>query len=105
LIYLTGVKNYPASLIAVEKQIVFNGLKKRFDIVVYDSLMNPLIIVECKEMNIQLTNQVLQQALSYYSVIQSAFLILTNGNQTIGFIRKENQFITMEEIPFYKKTD
>ena len=34
--YLIQIKKYPASLIAVEKEIKLGELKKRFDIVVYD---------------------------------------------------------------------
>ena len=35
--YLVQVMKYPASLIAVEKEIRLGELKKRFDIVVYDA--------------------------------------------------------------------
>lgn len=104
LIYLTEVKKYPPSLIAVEKQLLVTGIKKRFDIVVYDQHLNPLIITECKEMNIRLTDEVLQQCLSYYSVIQSLFLLITNGKQTVGFERIAREFFPIEHIPTYKKT-
>lgn len=99
--YLTEVKKYPASLIAVEKQLLIGNLKKRFDIVVYDNLMNPHTIVECKEINIPLTETVLQQILSYYSVIQSRYLIVTNGNHTIGFERSNNDFVPLKIVPAY----
>ncbi|HQW94117.1 MAG TPA: type I restriction enzyme HsdR N-terminal domain-containing protein, partial [Ferruginibacter sp.] len=48
--YLTQVKKYPASLIAVEKEIKTGELKNRFDIVVYDGNTKPWMMVECKEM-------------------------------------------------------
>ena len=48
--YLVRVKNYPASLIAVEKELRLGEMKKRFDIVVYDAGSRPWMLVECKEM-------------------------------------------------------
>ena len=51
--YLVQVKRYPASLIAVEKEIYLGDLKKRFDIVVYKE-SKPWMIVECKEMKVPL---------------------------------------------------
>lgn len=52
--YLTQTKKYPASLIAIEKEIKLGELKKRFDLVVYDRNSKPWMIVECKEMNVAL---------------------------------------------------
>lgn len=99
LIYLTEVKKYPLALIAVEKQFIVSEVKKRFDILVFDKLTNPKIIIECKEMNIRINENVLHQALSYYSTIQSSYLIVTNGNHTVGFERKQQEIIPINEIP------
>ena len=63
--YLIFVKKYPASLIAVEKQIRLNDLKKRFDIVVFDQNSQPWMIVECKAMDVPLDKTVLDQVLRY----------------------------------------
>ena len=46
--FLIDVKHYPASLIAIEKQLVINGLKKRCDAVVYSRNAEPLMIIEFK---------------------------------------------------------
>src|SRR5260370_42562691 len=61
--YLIWVKNYPASLIAVEKELLLGDLKKRTDIIIYNRDTKPLLMVECKEMNVPLTEKTLQQAL------------------------------------------
>src|SRR2546422_6389986 len=61
--YLIQIKHYPATLIAVEKEIKLGELKKRFDIVVYDAGSKPWMIIECKEMNVELNKQVLDQVL------------------------------------------
>ena len=101
LLYLTEVLKYPSSLIAVEKQFAISDVKKRFDIVVYNNLMDPIIIVECKEMNTPISKSTFQQVLQYYTVIQSRFIIVTNGNTTVGFERIENNLQEIMKIdPF-----
>jgi hypothetical protein len=83
--YLTIAKKYPASLIAVEKEIAMGDLKKRFDIVVYAKNTQPRMIVECKEMNVELNSKVLDQALRYNSALQVPYLIITNGSYCRAF--------------------
>ena len=82
--YLIQVKKYPASLIAVEKEIKLGDLKKRFDIVVYDTNSKPWMIIECKEMNVQLDTTVLDQVLRYNISLNAPFLVLTNGNYCLA---------------------
>lgn len=93
--YLTQVKKYPASLIAIEKEIKLGELKKRFDIVVYDGDTKPWMIVECKEMNVALDKTVLDQALRYNIALQVPYLVITNGSYCMALQLKDN---TMKEI-------
>ena len=44
--YLVQVKKYPASLIAIEKEITLGELRKRFDILIYRDA-KPWMIIEC----------------------------------------------------------
>jgi len=44
--FLIQEKGYPKHLIAIEKELKINGLKKRFDILVYDNNANPVVLVE-----------------------------------------------------------
>jgi hypothetical protein len=85
--YLISVKNYPGSLIAVEKEIELNDLKKRFDIVVYKDKI-PYILVECKAPFIELNASVAEQALRYNLVLNSGFVMITNGVSDIIFDRQ-----------------
>jgi hypothetical protein len=98
LLYLNEILNYPLSLMAVEKQITVADVKRRFDIVVYNQAMLPLMLVECKEMEVPLSKDVLHQALHYNSKMQTKYLILTNGNHTIGFEMKNDLFVEINEI-------
>ena len=74
---------YPLELIQVEGAISLNGMTRRCDIVVYDSQVRPLIIVECKRETVALTQRVLDQVCRYNLVLQVPYLCLTNGVQQI----------------------
>ena len=100
--YLIQVKKYPASLIAVEKEINVADTKKRFDIVVYDKNHQPFMIVECKEMNVELDNKTLDQVLRYNIPLQVPFLVITNGSYCFGFSTAGAVMNTIDEIPFSK---
>src|SRR5688572_11029983 len=56
--YLIRVKKYPATLIAQEKMIILGELKKRFDILVYDTDHRPWMMIECKAPAIKLDEAV-----------------------------------------------
>jgi len=78
--YLLRVKNYPAALIAIEKEIKLGELKKRFDILVYDFNTKPWMIIECKEMNVALDTAVFEQVVRYNISLNAPYLVITNGS-------------------------
>jgi hypothetical protein len=96
--YLITGLNYPSTVIALEKEIWLNDLKKRFDILVYDREHKPWMLVECKEPNVALNEDVLQQALRYNITVPVKYIVITNGNATIGW-RKGTELKMLEEMP------
>lgn len=96
--YLTQILSYPKSLIAIEKQIRFNHLTKRFDIVVYKN-MQPWILIECKQPEVNLNDLVLQQVLAYKSFIDAAYIVITNGNNTFCWKMEQNNFSEESCLP------
>lgn len=76
--YLVNEKKFPASTISVEKELILNDLKKRYDIVVYKNLQ-PHLIVECKAPYIELDKSVIEQALRYNLIVKADLLMITNG--------------------------
>lgn len=74
---------YPASLIAVEQAITVGDVRKRCDAVVYDSAMQPLVLIECKAETVSLTQKTLDQAITYNRKLNVPYLLLCNGAQTI----------------------
>ena len=81
--YLAQTKGYPTSIMAVEKMIALGELKKRCDIVIYREA-KPWMIVECKEMNVPLNENVAGQIFRYNISLNVRYLIVTNGSYTFG---------------------
>ncbi len=77
--YLILHKNYPRSLIRVEGGLVFNELRKRTDIVVYDRAGKPWMIVECKSPTVALSGSVLSQVSTYNARLKAEYICVTNG--------------------------
>ncbi len=72
-------KNYPRSIINVEKQLIINGLRKRYDIVVFRPDGSIYILVECKSFNVEITQSVFDQIARYNIQANASYLMLTNG--------------------------
>jgi len=102
--YLISEKKYPQSLIAIEKQMLVNGLKKRTDILIFNREGKPEIIVECKAPSIPITQTTFDQIARYNLKLNANFLVVTNGLQ--HFYCKmdfENErYLFLEDIPNYK---
>ncbi|MDI1356439.1 MAG: type I restriction enzyme HsdR N-terminal domain-containing protein [bacterium] len=92
--YLVVEKQFPASSIAIEKELQLNDLKRRFDIVVFDSLLQPYLIVECKAPYIPLDTQVLEQVLRYNLSLKAKLVMVTNGMSDRVF-NELNEMVTL----------
>lgn len=77
--FLTVHKSISPGLISIEKEIELNGTKRRYDIVVYNSSLKPWLVVECKAPFIELSQDVLDQALRYNLVLNAELIMITNG--------------------------
>ncbi len=102
--FIIEEKQVGVGLIAVEKSLKFNGLSKRFDIVVSNNNAEPILLVECKAPNIALTQATVQQAGIYLKTIKAKFVMLTNGLQHIFLqLNLDNmQYEFMADLPILK---
>jgi len=102
--FLINEKKYKSQLIAIEKKIILNNLTKRFDIIAYDNNGDPNLLVECKAPNIAIKQETFDQILSYNRVINSKYLMITNG--IIHYYCKidniDNKINFLKDIPNYK---
>jgi len=85
--FLVTEKKYPASCLAIEKELELNGLRRRYDVVIFDQRMNPFLIAECKAPYVRLDQVVLEQVLRYNLSIQAPFVLVTNGVSDAVFNR------------------
>jgi hypothetical protein len=97
--YLISVLNYPSTVIALEKEIGLNELKKRFDILVYNKEHQPWMMVECKAPEVMLNEEVLQQVLRYNISVPVEFIVITNGNATVGWKKEGGELKLLNELP------
>ena len=77
--YLIHEKNYPVSLINVEKVVLINGLKKRYDIVVFNPDGSLALVVECKAPKVKITQATFDQIARYNLTLKASYLMVTNG--------------------------
>lgn len=103
--YLIQHKNYPRSLINVEKELKVNNLRKRYDIVVFNSDGSIRLIVECKSPSLNINQAAFDQIARYNSVLKADYLMVTNGLNhyycKMNFEEQRYQFL--KEIPTNKQ--
>lgn len=97
--YLIHQMLYPQALIALEKSLALNGLKKRFDILVYDAAHEPWMLVECKAPQVALTEAVLDQVLRYNISIPVPYIVITNGAVTFGWKKEHGGLKKLDALP------
>lgn len=73
---------YTQSRIAIEKEIIVNQRKKRFDILVYDKKLHPVILVECKAPTVKINQKTFEQIAWYNMSLKVDYLMVTNGMDT-----------------------
>jgi len=61
--------------------------------------MVPWMIIECKEMNVALSEKVLDQILRYNISIPAKYLIITNGRYCFGFEKRRQTLLEIDEFP------
>ena len=103
--WLVFHKNYPRSIINVEKQLVINGLRKRYDIVVFrpDGSIN--ILIECKSYNVEITQSVFDQIARYNLRANASYLMVTNGftHYYCEIDPKREKYSFLRQIPDFSR--
>jgi S-adenosylmethionine:tRNA-ribosyltransferase-isomerase (queuine synthetase) len=77
--WLVKDKKYPKSRIKVEQSIKLYNQPRRCDAVVYDKNLSPQVLLEFKEPDIAINQDVLDQIGSYNFVLEVPYLIVSNG--------------------------
>ena len=101
--FLLKEKNYPISLIAIEKQLKINKRVKRTDIIVFNKQGTPEILIECKAPSVKITQTTFDQIARYNLSANSNFLMVTNGlaHYFCQIDTDKETYIFLEDIPSY----
>lgn len=101
--FLVNHKGFLSGLMNNEVSLTQNGIKRRCDTLVSDKYGNPLVIVEYKAPDINITQKVFDQIVRYNYVFRAKYLIVSNGlnHYCCRINYDEGNYTFMKEIPFY----
>lgn len=100
--YLRRECGFSPQLIVEEHPVNINGMAQRADIVVMGDDMQPLMVVECKEPNIKIGDEVLRQVVHYNSVLGCRYIALTNGIATYCYEHDGEKYSPIKSFPHAK---
>ncbi|MFO7723173.1 MAG: type I restriction enzyme HsdR N-terminal domain-containing protein [Bacteroidales bacterium] len=80
IMHLHEEYHMPISHMAVEQNLRLNNMSKRADIIVYNRILQPALLVECKAPGVTLSNSVFEQASRYNLIFKVPWLLISNGN-------------------------
>ena len=101
--FLMEEKKYPKSLINIEKELLINSVKKRYDIVIFNSDGSIHLIVECKAPTININQNVFDQIALYNLSLNATYLMISNGinHYYCQMDFKKEKYHFLKDIPEY----
>lgn len=105
--FLTTHLGVPLNRLRVEEAMthIKKGAKGRADIVVYrdDEKKNPLMVIECKAPDVDVScDVVLEQAESYRKILKADYIMLVNGCNIIMYKYQDRKNLELVDISSYK---
>jgi hypothetical protein len=101
--FLLEEKKYPKSLINVEKVLKVNGLRKRYDAVVFNPDGSIQVLVECKAPEVKISQATFDQIARYNMTMKAKFLMVTNGlnHYFCQMDFKNEKYLFLSQLPDY----
>lgn len=93
----------PLHMMMSEAGFKLGGKQFRADILVYDRSAKPLVVVECKRPEVELTQEVLDQAVRYNMVLDVKYMIITNGTKTYICRKQADGYVFVDSVPKYNE--
>ncbi len=100
---LAGQLQVPLHMMMSETGFKLGDKQFRADIIVYDRKVQPLMVVECKRPEVEITGEVLDQAVRYNMVLNVKYIMITNGTRTFVCKRNGNGFSFIDKVPAYNE--
>lgn len=103
--FLVNDLSYPGGRMMIEKEIKYNDLKRRPDLVVYDENRKAILLAEFKAPDVEITEDVFFQIAMYNKKLQVPYLILSNGidHYCARIDSKEGRLTYLKDVPNYNK--
>ena len=99
--FLINKKKYPKTLISVERKVIVNGQKKRYDIVIFRPNGTVFCIVECKAYDVKIDQKAFDQSARYNMTLNAKYLMVTNGLNHYYCEVKKNGYDFIKSLPEY----
>ena len=93
----------PLHMMMSEAGFSLGDKKYRADILVYDRQLKPLVVVECKRPEVELSQEVLDQTLRYDMVLDVKYIIITNGTRTCICRKEGDRYSFISHVPVYNE--
>lgn len=77
--FLIEEKGFPAQLMALESGLTLNRNQFRADLLVYNRMAQPLLVVEFKAPSVKITQDAFDQVTRYNMKFKVPYLIVSNG--------------------------
>lgn len=99
--FLIKNQRFPKGLISMERGLVYNGLQKRTDLLVFDRQGLPYFLIECKAPEVEINQKVLSQAITYNQTLKCPFIGLSNGKKHVfmGYVEAEGIYLQQAALP------
>lgn len=100
---LLYIKNYPLSLLSVERVVKVNTMSKRYDAVIYKPNGQIALLVECKAPHVKITQDTFDQIARYNFQLRADYLYVTNGLEhyfcQMDYVN--NRYVFLRSLPNY----
>ena len=101
--YLVEHKGYPKGLLANELELRVGEKRLRCDTVLYNNVLQPLMIMEYKAPSVPITQRVFDQITAYNILLHVDYLVVSNGLQhyCCRMDYEGRSYTFLKEIPDY----
>lgn len=96
-------KGVPPHLMAVERGLTYNNLRKRFDVLAFARNGKPMLLAECKAPTVKLDDAAMLQAAVYNSRFGAPYVVLTNGVALFVFVTQQERAHRLGSIPTFEE--
>ncbi|HIG52661.1 MAG TPA: type I restriction enzyme HsdR N-terminal domain-containing protein [Candidatus Latescibacteria bacterium] len=103
--YLIVDLGYPRGLTSIEKGIDLHGKPFRADVIVHDRHGQAVLMAECKEPSVRISQDTFDQIAVYNRVVQARYLLVSNGldHYCYAIDRDKEEYRFLDRVPRYEE--